>query len=88
LHNVWLLKVRPQKQLWSVFALHVTKRSLPKSSRLLNCVILMMSMFSCAVAAGADAIVTGDKDLLVLDSFEGIPIMNAQEALQRLFSLR
>jgi predicted nucleic acid-binding protein len=29
----------------------------------------------CAVAAGADAIVSGDKDLLSLGSFDGIPIL-------------
>jgi len=39
---------------------------------------------ACAVAAQADAIVTGDKDLLVLGTFEGIPIIRAAEALKRL----
>ena len=38
----------------------------------------------CAASVGADAIVTGDKDLLVLRFFEGIPILDAAEALNRL----
>ena len=37
-----------------------------------------------AVGAVADALVTGDKDLLSLKSFEGIPIIDAAEALNRL----
>ena len=41
-------------------------------------------VLACAVAAGADAIVTGDKDLLTLGTYEGIPIINATEALRRL----
>ena len=43
-----------------------------------------LPVLACAVAAVADAIVTGDKDLLVLGSFEGIPIIVASEALTRL----
>lgn len=41
-------------------------------------------VLACAVSAQADAIVTGDKDLLTMKSFEGIPIVNAAEALKRL----
>jgi len=41
-------------------------------------------VLACAVAAEADAIVTGDKDLLDLESFQGIPILKAQEALAKL----
>jgi len=41
-------------------------------------------VLACAVSAEADAIVTGDKDLLTLGSFAGIPIMDAAEALKRL----
>jgi uncharacterized protein len=41
-------------------------------------------VLACAVAAEADAIVTGDLDLLALKSFQGIPIMTAAEILQRL----
>lgn len=37
-----------------------------------------------AVAARADAIVAGDDDLLAMQSFEGIPIITAVEALRRL----
>ena len=41
-------------------------------------------ILACTVAAGADLIVTGDKDLLSLSSFENIPIVRAAEALIRL----
>ena len=41
-------------------------------------------VLACAVSAEADAIVTGDKDLLTLGSFAGIPIVDATEALKRL----
>ena len=41
-------------------------------------------VLACAVSTGADAIVTGDKDLLDLEFFEGIPIIAAAEALKRL----
>jgi putative PIN family toxin of toxin-antitoxin system len=41
-------------------------------------------VLACAVSAGADAMVTGDKDLLDLESFEGIPIIDPAEALKRL----
>ena len=40
-------------------------------------------VLACAIAAGADAIVTGDKDLLCLEAVEGIPIIDAVEALRR-----
>ena len=36
------------------------------------------------LAASADLIVSGDNDLLVLDQLEGVPIVNAAQALQRL----
>ena len=41
-------------------------------------------VLASAVSAEADAIVTGDKDLLTLGSFAGIPIIDASEALKRL----
>jgi len=41
-------------------------------------------VLACAVTAEADAIVTGDNDLLALESFEGIPIIKAAEALKLL----
>jgi len=44
-------------------------------------------VLSCALAAQADAIVTGDQDLLVLKQFEGIPILNVNEALEKLESV-
>ena len=34
---------------------------------------------SCAVAAGADAIVSGDRDLLDLGAFRGIPILSVAD---------
>jgi predicted nucleic acid-binding protein len=40
-------------------------------------------VLACAVSAGADAIVTGDSDLLALGEFAGIPIIRAAEALSR-----
>ena len=41
-------------------------------------------VLAAALAARADAIVTGDEDLLSLKSFEGIPIINARKALEKL----
>lgn len=38
---------------------------------------------ACAVAAGADAIVSGDRHLLALGSFEGIPILDPAEFLDQ-----
>jgi uncharacterized protein len=42
------------------------------------------AVLACALAAHADLIVSGDDDLLVLGSFEGIPIVTGREALERL----
>ena len=42
------------------------------------------AILACAVAAKADLIVSGDKDLLVLQSHAGIPILTAVLALERL----
>jgi uncharacterized protein len=39
------------------------------------------AVLACALAASADFIVSGDKDLLVLERFEGIVIVNAAQAL-------
>lgn len=38
-------------------------------------------MIECAVVAGADLIVTGDKDLLGLRQYQGICIMTPREFL-------
>ena len=38
----------------------------------------------CAVGADADAIVTGDDDLLSLAAFEVIPILTVRQALEKL----
>ncbi len=42
------------------------------------------AVLACALAAKADLIVSGDQDLLVLQTFEGIPIITAAQALERL----
>lgn len=44
------------------------------------------AVLACAVAAKAQLIVSGDDDLAVLQSFEGIPILRAAPALQWLES--
>jgi predicted nucleic acid-binding protein len=38
-------------------------------------------VLECAVVSGAQAIVTGDKDLLVLDPYDGIRIVTPAEFL-------
>lgn len=42
------------------------------------------AILATALAAQADMLVTGDKDLLVLGSYEGIPIVTPAECLARL----
>jgi putative PIN family toxin of toxin-antitoxin system len=41
-----------------------------------------LHVLSCAAAVPVDLIVSGDKDLLVLKSFRGIPIVTARRALE------
>jgi putative PIN family toxin of toxin-antitoxin system len=41
-----------------------------------------LHVLACAVSAEADAIVTGDKDLLDIGIFEGIPIIEVREAMK------
>ena len=41
-------------------------------------------VLACALAAKAEIIVSGDKDLLDLREYQGIPILNTADALQRL----
>ncbi len=43
-----------------------------------------LAVLACAVAANADLIVSGDKDLLSLGSFHGIPIVSAIDAARTL----
>ena len=43
-------------------------------------------ILATALAAKADAVVTGDRDLLILIEFSGIPILTASEFLARYFS--
>jgi len=42
------------------------------------------AVLACAKAARGDLIVSGDQDLLVLQAFDGIPIVTAVQALERL----
>ena len=41
------------------------------------------AILACALAARADLIVSGDDDLLVLKSFNGISILNTAQAIKR-----
>lgn len=41
-------------------------------------------VIAAAIAAGADWIVSGDADLLSMESHEGIPIITAAQAVQRI----
>lgn len=41
-------------------------------------------VLACALAAQADLIVSGDKDLLVLNAYQDIPIVTAAEAMRRI----
>jgi len=40
------------------------------------------AVLACALAAQADLIVSGDKDLLVLEQFQGMPIVTAAQAIK------
>jgi predicted nucleic acid-binding protein len=42
------------------------------------------SILECTIAAGAQAVVTGDKHLLSLSSFTGIQVMTVSDFLARL----
>jgi len=42
------------------------------------------AVLACALAARADLVVSGDDDLLVLQSFKGIAIVSAADAIRRL----
>jgi predicted nucleic acid-binding protein len=42
------------------------------------------AVLALAAAARPDLIVTGDKDLLVLDAYAGIPIVSPAEAIARI----
>lgn len=41
-------------------------------------------VLACTIAAQADAIVSGDQDLLTLGSYQGVPILTAARALERI----
>jgi predicted nucleic acid-binding protein len=41
-------------------------------------------VLACATGAGANAIVTGDNDLLSMKTFGGIPILTVRQALGEL----
>jgi len=42
------------------------------------------AVLACALAARADAIVSGDDDLHALGTFQGIPVLSPAQALQRI----
>lgn len=42
------------------------------------------AVLACAVAACAEVIVSGDSDLLALESYEGIPIITAAQLMARI----
>jgi len=42
------------------------------------------AVLACAVAARAEVIVSGDSDLLALESYEGIPIITAAQLMARI----
>ena len=44
------------------------------------------AVLACAVAAQAEVIVSGDRDLLALESYEGIPIITAAQLMARIAS--
>ena len=41
-----------------------------------------LAVLACAIAVPVDLIVSGDKDLLVLGQFRGIPIVDSRDALE------
>jgi uncharacterized protein len=41
-------------------------------------------VLACALAAKADAVVSGDGDLLTLGNYQGIPILTASHALEKI----
>lgn len=45
-------------------------------------------VLACALTAQADIIVSGDKDLLDLGSYQSIPILTAVQSLERIRALR
>jgi putative PIN family toxin of toxin-antitoxin system len=44
------------------------------------------AVLACALAARAEAIISGDADLHALGTFQGIPVLSPAEALQRIAS--
>jgi uncharacterized protein len=42
------------------------------------------AVLACAIAAQADAVVSGDGDLLTLGSYKNIPIITARQAVERI----
>jgi putative PIN family toxin of toxin-antitoxin system len=44
------------------------------------------AVLACAVAARAEVVVSGDRELLALESYEGIPIITAAQLMARLRS--
>jgi len=46
--------------------------------------VVDINMPACATGACANAIVTGDNDLLSMKTFKGIPILTVRQALEKL----
>jgi uncharacterized protein len=63
-------------------ALNVNAQRIPVPARLRDSDDV--HLLACATTAGADAIVTGDNDLLAMKSFHGIPILTVRGALELL----
>lgn len=45
-------------------------------------------VLACAIVASADLIVSGDRDLLELNSYQGIPVLKPADALARILAGR
>ena len=63
-------------------ALNVEAAAIPDPSTLRDADDI--HMLACAASARANAIVTGDNDLLCMEAFEGIPILTVRQALEKL----
>lgn len=44
-----------------------------------------LKILAAAVAANAEVLITGDRDLLILNEFQGIPILKPQDFISRYF---
>lgn len=70
-----LTAIQDLKDIIKFVPVTITNNCLPRSSR--------HKFLELAIEADAACIITGDKDLLVLDPFNNIPILTASEFLER-----